>query len=107
MTQKDFLAELSRVLNIRHEESQVIYRGFVTALRNSLATGDDVKLEGIGRLVSRLVRSGQGRPISADKKSRLLVEVGFEQYPNSKRDLFLLNPIHEELEGVATPVPTT
>lgn len=93
----EFVDRLAETLGVSREKAQDAYRAVMQTTRESLSRGEEVRLEGLGKLVSHLQTGKQGRPQLESDLSQRVVEVTFTQFRSSRAALVDACPFREEL----------
>lgn len=91
----EFVDRMASRMDANRDKAQVAYRAFLVVLRESLSRGEEVRLEGLGKLVSTPATAKTGRPQKSSEVERV-VEVTFVQFRSSKTDLVRMCPFDEE-----------
>lgn len=96
-----FIDRLASELGIGRDKATETYRAFIEVTQAALARGEEVRLDGLGKLTSRIASAAQGRPHSQQRRSQLAVEVNFSQFRSSRTELAKRCPFTEELSHAA------
>lgn len=96
----DFVDRLAQRTGWSRERANEAYREVMTTIRESLAGGDEVRMDGLGKLVSKLDYAKTGRPRVESENQQRVVAVSFVQFRSSMTELLALCPISEELKDV-------
>lgn len=97
MTTSELIAQLSKTQNISIAQSSKYLKGCLDIIKQALASGDEVKLEGFGRFVSKLHRR-QVHGYTKKEISPVNIEVIWEQYPGCKQELVKLSNINHYID---------
>ena len=92
-----FIDRLAEQMGVSREKAQESYRAVMQTTRECLSCGEEVRLEGLGKLVSHLQTGKQGRPQLESELSQRVVEVTFTQFRSSRAALVDACPFSEEL----------
>jgi len=92
-----FVDRLAEQMGVSREKSQEAYRAVMQTTREALSCGEEVRLEGLGKLVSHLQTGLQKRPQLESELSQRVIEVTFTQFRSSRTQLVDACPYKEEL----------
>ena len=94
----EFVDRLAEHTGVSRDKANESFRAVMAVIRDGLARGEEVRLEGIGKLVSTLESAKVGRPSrEVDNSNPRQVAVSFVQFRSSRTELMKLCPYHEEL----------
>lgn len=98
MTVLEFVDRLAERMDVSRDKAYELYKAFVATLRVSLASGEEVRFEHLGKLNSRRVSASQGRPALESNNAPNQIQVEFFQYRSSLSGLMSECPFIEEIE---------
>lgn len=93
----EFIDRLADNMGASREKAQDAYKGVMRTLREAMSRGEEVRLEGLGKMVPNLGTVSQFRPQKESETGQRVVDISFEQFRSSRRKLFENCPFQEEL----------
>lgn len=91
----EFVERMASKMGASRDDANTAYRAFIDVIKESLSRGEEVRFDGLGKLVSQPSTMKSGRPQKGEVERT--VEVTFVQFRSSRTDLYEMCPFKEEI----------